>query len=152
MKRIFVFICLTILSVSTYAARYTNDSINVGGITGTDTVIVISKSFLNFGRTWSAEFEYTDLSHDDATIDLGIRLEILGGSFTSIGDSTFNSFGDILGVSFPVTLDATTNADSYYSKASIEIWHPDRFGGTELLIKITKGSVTSGYIRYKIIW
>ena len=150
MKKIFFLLVVIISTVSMYG-RSVIDSIDVGSLT-TDTMIVVSKSFLNFGGTWSAEFEYSDLNADDATIDIGTRLEVAGGATGEVADSTFKSFGDIIGVSFPYTLNVTGNADAHYGKASILTWHPDRFGGTELLIYITKGSVTSGYIRYKIIW
>lgn len=150
MKKILILlISFIVLNVS---ARETNDSINVAGISGSDTVIVISKSFLNWGKKFTIEIEYSDLNQDDATFDLGTRLEIDGGTYESIGDSTFNSFGDILGVSLPYTLDATTNADSYYGKASVLIWHPDPSGGKEILFKIDPGTVSSGYIRYKILY
>lgn len=152
MKKIFVFLIITVFALPSFGLRTTVDSINVAGLAGTDTMIVISKSFINFGRDWAAEFEYTDLSHDDATLDIGTRLELEGGYNGQIADSTFNSFGDILGIAFPYTLDATTNADGHYSKASLLVQHPGRMQGTELLIRITKGSVTSGYIRYKIVW
>lgn len=140
------------MSANIFAVRFINDSINVAGISGTDTVVVIQKRFLNFGNTFAAEFEYTDLSHDDAILDIGTRLEILGGATGEIADSTFNSYGSILGVSLPYTLNATSNADSYYNKASVLITHQKRMFGTELLIKITKGSVTSGYIRYRVAY
>ena len=140
------------LTLFVSGARNYNDSINVAGISGTDTVIVISKNYVVFGRPWSCEIEYTDLDADDATFDIGTRLEISGGATGEIADSTFNSFGSLLGSALPKTLNATSNADSYYGKAS-EMWvHPDRFQGTELLLKVNPGSVTSGYIRYKIIW
>ena len=147
MKKLLILIA--ILTSGIVSARTVTDSINLATITGTDTVIIISKSFLNFGSTFGLEIEYTDLSHDDATFDIGTRLEIATGG---VADSTFNSYGDILGSSLPLTLDATTNADSYYSKAS-HLWErTNKLIGKVILFKVTKGSVTSGYIRYTIVW
>jgi len=150
MKKLLITL-ISLFCIVTLNARTINDSINVAGISGTDTVIPIPKSNINFGSSWSIEIEYSDLDADDATIDVGTRLEIAGGTYESIGDSTFNSYGQILGTALPYTLDVTTNADSYYGKASLLIEHIDKFMGTELLLKINPGAVTSGYIRYRII-
>jgi hypothetical protein len=149
-KYIIALTVLVAMTIQSFAAKTYTDSINFASIS--DTVIVISKSWLNFGRPFSMEIEYTDLDADDATFDLGTRLEIPGGATGELADSTFNSFGNILGIDFPVTLDATTNAHALLTKASFLVWHPDRFGGTELLLYIDVNSVSSGYLRYKIIW
>jgi hypothetical protein len=148
MKKI---LCLLILMIPvlTYG-RVISDSINVGGLVGTDTVIAINKSYINFGTTWGIEIEYTDLNANDATFDLGCRLGVTKVNTTEFADSTFNSYANILGISLPVTLDATGDKDSYYDTASQLFERPDKFIGRQLLIKVTKGSVSSGYLRYTI--
>lgn len=154
MKKILIILLGLLTALPLLQAKEYVDSINVGGITGTDTVVAIDKNYVNFGRPFVIEFEYSDLDADDATLDVGTRIEIEGGTYgaTSLNDSTFNSYASILGVSFPYTLNVTSNADSYYGKASVLVQHIDRFFGTEVLIKVTKSSVTSGYIRFKIIY
>jgi len=131
-------------------AREINDSLDMSVITGTDTVLVVNKSIINFGTTFGIEFEYTDLNADDATIDLGTRLGVKKTGTTEFVDSTFNSYSSIGGVTLPYTLNATSNVDSYYDVASVMIERTQPLVGSALLIKITKGSVTSGYLRWTI--
>jgi hypothetical protein len=147
-KLLFIISLLTIFSIS--YSKEIKDSLDVGSISGTDTVIVINRSVINFGTSWGIEIEYTDLDADDATFDLGCRIGVEKVNTSEFVDSTFNSYNDILGISLPVTLAASTDKDSYYDTATKLFERPDKFIGRQLLIKITKGSVTSGYLRYTI--
>lgn len=149
MKKLLFFIAFC-LSFSFLSAREISDSVNVGSIFGTDTVIVINKSYINFGSVFGMEIEYTDLNANDATFDLGTRLGVSKKNTTEFVDSTFNSYASVLGLSFPVTLNATADKDSYYDTASMLFERPDKFIGKQLLIKITKGTVSTGYLRYTI--
>lgn len=149
MKKLLFFIAFC-LSFSLLNAREISDSVNVGSILGTDTVIVINKSYINFGSVFGMEIEYTDLNANDATFDMGTRLGVQKKNTTEFVDSTFNSYASVLGVDLPLTLNVTANRDSYYDTASALFERPDKFIGKQLLIKITKGSVTTGYLRYTI--
>ena len=149
MKKL-IYIILIFAALPTFAAKTYTDSINFATLS--DTVIVIDKSWINFGRPFTIQIEYTDLNADDAVLDIGTRLEMPIGATGELGDSIFCSFGDVLGLSLPYTLDATTNAHALLTKAAALWWHPDRFGGDELLLYIDVNSVTSGYMRYTIKW
>jgi ribulose kinase len=119
--------------------------------TGTDTVYTLSTAEYNFTSGGYLEVLYDSLDDDDATFDLGPSAWESTDSIYSIAVNTFNSWGDVLGVSLPFTMDVTTNADSYYSTASVFFEIPD-FMGEALKIKITAGSCTAGskiYIKYR---
>lgn len=152
MKRLIILTLFMLITASyVMGARTKSDSINVAGITGTDTVIVISRDYVPWGRTFILEVEYSDLDDDDATFDIGTRLNVEGGFSGDVGDSTFNSIGSVFGIGLPITLDVTTNTDSYYGTNSFMLYYP-KFKGNYLLFKITPGSVSTGYIRYKLQW
>ena len=135
-----------LMALNSHAITTLTDSISVDSLVAwsiTDTIYVIDKAYINFGGDWSIEVEYSELDADDATLDLGTTLDVT--------DSCFNSYGHILGISFPVTLNVTSDTDDVYGKASFLAEHPDRMMGTKLLIKVSINSCTTGWIRYKII-
>lgn len=146
-KFLIIFLLFPLIAIN---AREINDSIDMSAITGTDTILVVNKSIINFGTVFGIEFEYTDLNADDATVDIGTRLGVKKTGTTEFVDSTFNSYSSITGATLPFTLNATSNADSYYDVASVMIERSKPLVGSVLLIKITKGSVTSGILRWTI--
>jgi len=87
-----------------------------------------------YGNGGYIEIEYTNVDADDATLDLGTQ------GFTR----TFNSYGSILGLTFPYTLDKTTNLASATSTASLLIFIPPYYTAQRLMIYVTPGSVTAG--------
>ena len=112
------------------------DSINGGGVTGTDTVYFIQ--FYN-DEIASIEFDYTDLNADDATIDIG---------YSNFGNTHNTSDTDV----FPFTLDVTTNKVSINGtdKASLVVLK-NQWNVKYLTIRYVKGTVTCGWIPYKFV-
>lgn len=117
---------------------------------GTDTIYTLDVGKWGFSGKGYIEFVYDSLSADNSTLDVGPSGFVSGDAITAVG-TTFNSYGTVLGVSLPYTLDVTTNADSNTGVASIFIQTGD-FIGNVIRIKITKGSSTAGnkiYIKYR---
>lgn len=146
MKKVLVFIGLVIISLNSFAGQWI-DTLYIP--TGTDTIYTLDDGRWNFRGNGAIEFVYDSLDADDATLDMGPSL-FESGDASAVG-VTFNSYGDILGVSLPYTLDVTTNADSNTGVASLLVQFDD-FYGNVLRIKVTAGSCTAGgqiYIKYR---
>lgn len=157
MKKYLLFILLLFILKPASAARHSYDSIDIGGITGTDTIIVIPLINASFSRPFAIEIDYSDLDADDATFDVGYSIisesRTLDDSSNYTG--TFNSYGTLIGGTLPLTLDATTQLattiGTYTGKATKVYQNADKFMGRVLLLYFSKGSVTSGhYVKYAI--
>lgn len=113
------------------------DSLNAGGVTGTDTVWYIQ--FYDKDIT-SIEFEYTDLNADDATFDHG---------YSNFGNTHNTSDTDTFPFILNVTANQYSNVDGV-NKATFMVIK-NEFNCRYISIRYVKNSVTSGWIRYSFI-
>lgn len=118
-------------------------------IVGSDTVLYVdnaNKNMICYGGALLIEVNYTDLTADDATMNVG--LSSWGMTFNTVSSTSFpytlNSSGDAAAVNGAVT---GKTASAYASKS----WIISSFPGVYLAIKLTKGSIAaSDYITIKI--
>ena len=157
MKKILLLSLLLGILIPVTHARYLYDSINIAGITGTDTIIVIPIINVSHNRPFTIEIDYSDLDADDATYDIGYSIISTVDSLDANNhyEGTFNSYSTLIGSSLPLTMDATTQLaatiGAYTSYATKSWRNMSKFEGRVLLFYFSKGSVTSGYVKYAIL-
>lgn len=138
MKNLIVLILLVVSTIAV-ARPPQQDTLYVADMSGNDTIIWLSRSFMNFKNSIRIEFEYTTFGADDAYIRPCSR------SITSGPPLYYNTGTASTDTAY--VLNVTSNLDAYSGKVGVR-FTKEIFFGEEFGFYFNKGSVTNDTLIY----
>jgi hypothetical protein len=161
MRKLFVFLTLAITAITSYGQGVYKweDSLNLGAVVAIDTVLQPPLSQPQpatvGGFIWSCTVDAEGLNANTAKVELGGSNQFMVDDNLKAGypQKRFYKFQPFSSTTFPYTLNRSTMVDTIRNGGLTDITYCVGFTGTNYyydvpMIRFTKGTVSSGYVRY----